>query len=268
MYQSPGEFPFQQLVDFKYKIDPDPNYLVSRKDFFGNNFFYFSVQKTHKELTVESQCKIVTEQPSWVSIDPLSTPNWETIAQTLCTTETSNDIRQFYLESKYVSYIEEIKAYALQSFTPNRPIMDAMLELNSRIFNDFTFTPGFTEISTPLEEVFKYKKGVCQDYAHFGLACLRSIGLAARYMSGYIETYPPPGKPKLIGSDASHAWIAMYIPDIGWVEFDSTNNLLVADNHVRVSYGRDFADVVPLKGIVYSRGEQKMVVKVDVTKLD
>jgi transglutaminase-like putative cysteine protease len=142
--------------------------------------------------------------------------------------------------------------------------MDAMLHLNNRIFNDFKFTPGFTEISTPLADVFTYKKGVCQDFAHFALACVRSIGLSARYVSGYIETLPPPGKAKLFGADASHAWMALYIPDAGWVEFDATNNLLVNDKHVRTAVGRDFADIVPLKGIVYSGGGQKMTVSVDV----
>jgi transglutaminase-like putative cysteine protease len=143
-----------------------------------------------------------------------------------------------------------------------------MGDLNTRIYNDFVFTPGFTEISTPLDEVFKSRKGVCQDFAHFGLACLRSIGLAARYMSGYIETLPPPGKPKLVGADASHAWLAIYVPEMGWVEYDSTNNLLVSDKHIRVAYGRDFSDVVPMKGIVYSGGGQKMIVKVDVNAVN
>ncbi|MEQ8531219.1 MAG: transglutaminase family protein, partial [Imperialibacter sp.] len=143
----------------------------------------------------------------------------------------------------------------------------AMLDLNRRINKDFKFTPGFTDISTPLEDVFKHKKGVCQDFAHFSLACVRSLGLAAKYVSGYIETIPPPGKPKLVGADAFYAWNAIYLPGLGWVEFDATNNLLVKDQHIRVAYGRDFADVVPLKGIVYSNGGQKMVVTVDVSRL-
>jgi transglutaminase-like putative cysteine protease len=146
--------------------------------------------------------------------------------------------------------------------------MEAMLDLNTRIYLDFEFTPGFTDVSTPLEKVFAHKKGVCQDFAHFSLACIRSIGLAARYISGYIETLPPPGKPKLVGADASHAWMGLYIPEAGWVEFDATNNLLVNDQHIRVAIGRDFSDVVPLKGIVYSGGGQKMDVSVDVRKIE
>ena len=203
-----------------------------------------------------------------MGVDPASTSPWEEVVKWLRTTDALNDIRQFYLESKHVHFVEGIKAYTLQSFTPGRPIMEAMMELNSRIFHDFSFTPGFTDISTPLEKVFETKKGVCQDFAHFALACLRSINLAARYVSGYIETLPPPGKPKLVGADASHAWIALYIPELEWVEFDATNNLLVDDKHVRVAVGRDFADITPLKGIVYSVGKQTMKVSVDVRNLD
>ena len=267
VYQWPTTYPFQQVDSYRYTILPEPNFLVKRTDFFDNQYLYFSVQKTHKELVVESKSDITISKPDWISIDPASTPSWETVAKWLRETTTPNDTRQFYLESPHVTYIKGLRSYAIQSFTPNRPIMEAMLDLNNRIYRDFKFTPGFTEISTPLEDVFKYKKGVCQDYAHFGLACVRSIGLAGRYMSGYIETFPPPGKPKLVGSDASHAWMSLYIPDAGWVEFDSTNNLLVSDQHIRVATGRDFSDVVPLKGIVYSGGGQKMIVTVDVKQL-
>jgi len=267
VYQWPKTYPFQQVDAYNYSILPEPNFLVKRADFFENQYLYFSVQKTHKELVVESKSEITLSKPEWTSINPASTPTWESVVALLRTSEMSNDTKQFYLESPYVTYIKGVRSYALKSFTPGRPIMEAMLDLNTRIYSDFKFTPGFTEISTPLEDVFKYKKGVCQDYAHFGLACVRSIGLAGRYMSGYIETFPPPGKPKLIGSDASHAWMALYIPDTGWVEFDSTNNLLVSDQHIRVATGRDFSDVVPLKGIVYSGGGQKMVVTVDVKQI-
>jgi transglutaminase-like putative cysteine protease len=229
---------------------------------------YFSVERSHKKLTVISQSILELQSPPWIKVNPKSTKPWEQVVDWLHTTKASNDIRQYYLESNHVTFIEGIKDYALKSFTPGRPIMEAMGDLNTRIFKDFAFTPGFTDISTPLQKVFNHKKGVCQDFAHFSLACLRVIGLAARYVSGYIETLPPPGKPKLIGSDASHAWIAIYIPEHGWVEFDATNNLLVNDKHLRVAVGRDFADVTPLKGIVYSGSEQEMKVSVDVTNLE
>jgi transglutaminase-like putative cysteine protease len=217
---------------------------------------------------VTSKSVVELSSPAWVSIKPTDTMPWEKVVELLHSTKTSTDVRQYYLESKHVNFIDGISDYTLKSFTPGRPIMEAMLDLNTRIFNDFAFTPGFSDISTPLEKVFKHKKGVCQDFAHFSLACLRSIGLSARYVSGYLETLPPPGKPKMIGADASHAWIAIYVPGHEWIEFDATNNLLVNDKHIRVAVGRDFADVTPLKGIVYSGSEQEMKVSVDVRNLE
>ncbi len=268
VYQIPSAHPFQKLENFDYEIEPEPTSLTRRKDFFENEFIYFSLQKTHQKLIVTSRSSVELLRPNWMDVDPTQTPSWESIAQKLRTTEVMNDIRQFYLESPFVPFLKDVRGYTEESFLPGRPIMDAMLDLNQRINRDFTFTPGFTEISTPLREVFKEKKGVCQDFAHFGLACVRSMGLAARYMSGYIETLPPPGKPKMVGADASHAWMALYIPEVGWVEFDATNNLLVNDQHIRVATGRDFGDVIPMKGVVYSGGGQTMDVSVDVSQLE
>ncbi|MEM6641602.1 MAG: transglutaminase family protein [Bacteroidota bacterium] len=267
IFQTPQRFAYQEVESHDCKIDPEPSSFVRRKDFFENEFLYFSLHKTHQKLKVTSSCKVALSQPVWMQADASATVPWEVLASELQTPKVLNDIRQYYLESPYVPVITGVKDYALASFTPHRPIMEAVLELNTRINKDFKFTPGFTEISTPLKEVFKEKKGVCQDFAHFGLSCLRSLGLAARYMSGYIETIPAPGQKKMVGADASHAWIAVYIPPLGWVEFDSTNNLLVSDQHVRVAVGRDFGDVVPMKGIVYSGGGQEMEVKVDVNRL-
>lgn len=268
MFQIPPNLSFQNVEEYSCEISPKPSSEIERKDFFGNKYLYFSVERSHKNLTVTSKSVVELAVPAWVSVDPAGTMAWEKVVTLLHSTETSTDVRQYYLESKHVQFVDGIREYALKSFTPSRPIMEAMLELNTRIFKDFAFTPGFTDISTPLEKVFEHKKGVCQDFAHFSLACLRSIGLAARYVSGYLETLPPPGKPKLVGADASHAWIAIYIPGHDWVEFDATNNLLVNDKHIRVAVGRDFADVTPLKGIVYSGSEQEMKVSVDVRNLE
>ncbi len=268
IYQMPVDFSFQQVERYETRIDPQPTSLIHRKDFFENQFIYFSLQKTHQQLTVESHSTVTLISPIWMERNPADTLAWEEVAAMLKTTDILNDIRQFYLESPFVTFVPGVREYAEQSFTPGRPIMEAMLDLNARINNDFEFTPGFTEISTPLETVFEHRKGVCQDFAHFSLACVRSLGLSARYMSGYIETIPPPGKPKMVGADASHAWIALFIPDLGWVEFDATNNLLVDDQHIRVANGRDFGDVVPMKGVVYSSGGQEMEVSVDMTKRD
>jgi transglutaminase-like putative cysteine protease len=137
-----------------------------------------------------------------------------------------------------------------------------------KIHKSIQFKPGFTTINTPVEYVVKAKKGVCQDFAHLMISCLRNMGLAARYVGGYIETIPPPGKKKLVGSDASHAWVSVYFPSIGWVEFDPTNCILPAFKHITIAYGRDYLDVAPIKGIVFSSGKQTLTVKVDVTRLD
>lgn len=267
MFQIPHDFPFQRVLHHMHSIYPNPSFEVVRTDFFDNKYLYFSIERMHKKLTVVSESQLELSEPDWMSADPAETPPWEEVVSWLRSTEAKNDIRQFYLESDHVKFFKGVREYTYESFKPGRPIMEAMIDLNSRVFKDFKFTPGFTDISTPLEQVFQHRKGVCQDFAHFSLACVRSIGLAGRYMSGYIETLPPPGKPKLIGADASHAWIALYIPEIGWVEFDATNNILVSDKHLRVAVGRDFADITPLKGIVYSSGSQKMRVSVDVRNL-
>lgn len=267
-YLIPRNYALQKVEDFSYEIKPETSFLVKRKDFFDNSYLYFSIEKTHKELVVDAFSTVDTVQPGWVNADPMQTPAWEEVRDWLRSAAALNDTKQYYLESDFVPILTLAEHYALESFTPGRPIFDAMKDLTARINQDFIFTPGFTDISTPVAEFFKHKKGVCQDYAHFALACLRSIGLAATYMSGYIETLPPPGKPKLVGSDASHAWVALFIPDLGWVEFDPTNNLVVDDQHLRVAVGRDFGDVTPLKGIVYSIGKQVLKVSVDVRKVE
>ena len=268
MFQIPPDLPFQHVDEYICEISPKPSFEIERTDFFGNKYLYFSVERSHKNLSVMSRSIVELSVPSWSNVKAEETMEWEKVVALLHSTKTSTDVRQYYLESNHVQFVDGIKEYSLKSFTPERPIMEAVLDLNTRIFKDFAFTPGFTDISTPLEKVFKHRKGVCQDFAHFALACLRAIGLSARYVSGYLETLPPPGKPKLIGADASHAWIAVYIPEHDWVEFDATNNLLVNDKHIRVAVGRDFADVTPLKGIVYSGSEQEMKVSVDVRNLE
>jgi transglutaminase-like putative cysteine protease len=135
-----------------------------------------------------------------------------------------------------------------------------------RIFNDFTFKPGFTTVSTPLSEVLKHRRGVCQDFAHLAIGCLRSLGLAARYVSGYIETLPPPGQVRLHGADVSHAWFSVFAPGLGWFDFDPTNNLIPRDRHIITAWGRDFSDVTPLKGIIFSGGSHRLIVSVDVER--
>ena len=177
------------------------------------------------------------------------------------------EVLQYQLPSQYISWDEEIVAFAETSLLPNVSLFDAILNLIKKIYTEFQFKSGSTNVNTPLKTVLKERKGVCQDFSHLAIASLRSVGIPAKYVSGYIETLPPKGKPKLEGSDASHAWISVYIPEMGWCEFDPTNNMIPQQRHIVTAYGRDFADVSPMKGIIFSSGEHKVKVEVDVIPL-
>ena len=158
--------------------------------------------------------------------------------------------------------------YAAPSFPPGRPVVEAVTDLTTRIFTDFTFDPAFSDVSTPLAEVLDHRRGVCQDFAHLAIGCLRSVGLPARYVSGYIETEAPPGQPKLVGADASHAWCATYVPGWGWLDLDPTNDQVAPARHVTVAWGRDYRDVAPLRGVVVGpAAPQELAVAVDVSRL-
>jgi transglutaminase-like putative cysteine protease len=178
----------------------------------------------------------------------------------------SMDIKQYCFETPMTASNEEILKFALQSFQPDKSVFEATEDLTKRIFNEFEYKPGHTTISTPLAQVMKERKGVCQDFAHLAIACLRSVGLPARYVSGYIETVSPEGVEKLIGTDASHAWFSLYIPDMGWTDFDPTNNCIVSDQHITIGWGRDYADIAPLDGIILSSGSHELTVSVDVKR--
>ncbi len=260
----------QTLLSYNLHVDPNPEDISSRIDFFGNNITRFSIQEPHKELHVIAEsiidrsydsvresffseaCKKITLKEAY---DALNTTNDPVILEA----------KQYMLASIFIRNISSaMKDYALVSFQENRSVFEATNELMNRIYTDFSFVSGFTTISTPLNEVMEEKKGVCQDFAQIAIACLRSIGLPARYMSGYIETIPPPGKKKLIGADASHAWFAVFIPGFGWVDFDPTNNQVPGDQHIVIGWGRDYYDVPPLKGVLFGAGKSKLDVTVDI----
>jgi transglutaminase-like putative cysteine protease len=177
--------------------------------------------------------------------------------------------REFLLESPLVPTLAELEQYAAPSFTAGRPLLEAVTDLTHRIFRDFLFDPGFTTVSTPLIEVLRHRRGVCQDFAHLAVGCLRSVGLAARYVSGYIETVPPPGVAKLIGADASHAWCSVRLADGSWLDLDPTNDAVGPDGYLTVAWGRDYSEVVPVKGVVMSAGSgMALTVAVDVSRRD
>jgi transglutaminase-like putative cysteine protease len=266
---SPRAMPHQQVLRHDVHVDPLPAVLTQREDFFGNTVVYFAIQSPHKHLvvTATSEVELVTGD---AQLHFQSSNSWEEAAARTRTeaTRATVDARQYALSSPMAPASAEITAYAATSLTPGRPLTEAVHDLMGRIHADFTYDPGFTTISTPLAHVFTHRRGVCQDFAHLAIACLRSFGLAARYVSGYIETLPAPGQERLVGADASHAWFAVYDPDAGWLDFDPTNNQIPIDQHITVAWGRDYADITPLKGIIFGGGaEHHTQVAVDMERL-
>ena len=259
----------QHCKDVTLRIDPEPQDKQQRTDSFGNQVTYFSYVSSHDHMDVRS-LSIVTRTPHVSKEDVahylrqhLKQP-WQDAARHY----PEPKIKQFVLNSQLVPFLPSLQAYARVSFEKHRGLFDALFDLMTRIFDDFTFKPGVTTVTTPLDEVARSMTGVCQDYSHFMIACVRSMGLACRYVSGYLETLPPPGEEKLQGVDASHAWVSVFIPGFGWLDFDPTNNLLPLEQHITVAWGRDYADVAPLKGVVYSNGTHDLQVAVDMARQD
>lgn len=249
-------------------ITPQPDIKFAYEDFFGNKVTYFAIQREHKLLTVTVLSKVEKKLPASATLHFYAGTKWEDIKKIILEPGNDNfDARQYIPQTDMTLTTPEILQYTLQSFTPGRAMFDATKELMQRIYTDFDFKPGFTTVATPLSVVMKERKGVCQDFAHLAIACIRSVGLPARYVSGYLETLPPKGKEKLVGVDASHAWFAVYIPNAGWIDFDPTNNVLPADQHITIGWGRDYADIAPLKGVILSSGPQKLKVSVDVRRI-
>ena len=268
----PRKSPGQELLEYKMHVSPEVDEISERIDFFGNYITRFSIQKEHTQLKVTTTSKIRREyelfKDSFRS-DACLKITLDQAKKTLQQTEPDIlEAKQFVLESIFIKKTSEaIRAYALQSFSPNRSVFEAAEELMKRIYVDFDFVSGFTSVSTPINEVMEERKGVCQDFAQIAIACIRSIGLPAKYISGYIETLPPPGQVKLVGADASHAWFSIFIPGFGWVDFDPTNNQIPGDQHLVTGWGRDYYDVPPLKGVVYGSGKSKLKVEVDISRL-
>lgn len=248
--------------NFKLEIDPKPSKIYSRTDYFGNIQHYFSLHESHKSLKVVVSSEIEVLNNAVQLFNTISCQDAVEKFKTDILLKT--EVLQYQLPSQYVNWDEEIIAFALTCLKPELSLFEAVLDLINKIYTEFQFKTGSTNVNTPLKTVLKERKGVCQDFSHLAIASLRSVGIPAKYVSGYIETLPPKGKPKLEGSDASHAWISVYIPDMGWCEFDPTNNMIPQQRHIITAYGRDFADVSPLKGIIFSSGEHKVKVEVDV----
>jgi transglutaminase-like putative cysteine protease len=264
----PRSFSRNKLVQNTLSIHPAPSTLTERSDYFGNVLSFFTIEEPHKVLIVEAKSQVEIDRRP---ISPAgSSRPWEESARSLAKDHCDEVLEayQFQFASPRVRINGEFAAYALKSFTPGRPMREALMELTARIYADFRFDPKVTNVRTPPEEVFRKRQGVCQDFAHVEIACLRSINVAARYVSGYLRTYPPPGKPRLVGVDASHAWISAYSRDEGWLDMDPTNSVAPTDGHVTLAWGRDYGDVSPLRGLILGGGENALKVEVDIEPLD
>ena len=259
--------PWQRCTMSELRIEPSASDVRHRLDAFGNRVSHFAVQQSHKKLIVTAVSDVsVCSNPN-ILVSANRFP-WETTRARLNSERTPDtfDVLPFLYDSPFAQRSAQLEAYARISFVSDRPLGEAVFDLMQRIYREFKYDPGFTTISTPLAKVLSDRRGVCQDFAHLGVACLRSMGLASRYVSGYIETLPSAGQERLIGADASHAWFSVYVADVGWVDFDPTNNKLLSDQHVTVAWGRDFSDVSPLRGVALGGGKHKVAVSVDVAR--
>ena len=261
----PRDGPQQQAHSTRFVVEPSPSFMLRERDYFGNRVNLFAFDEPHLEFSLTAHSEVTVRRPNLPQPD--QTPPWEQcLAANLDPGIAEQfDALQYVFESPHVTFADELRAYAGESFVPGRPILEAALDLTRRIHADFRYEPGVTTIATPVSKVFQARHGVCQDFAHLQIACLRSLGLSARYVSGYLLTRPPPGQEKLIGADASHAWVSIYCPNHGFVDLDPTNNTTVGTEHTTLAWGRDFADVSPLKGVVLGGGAHTIDVAVDVT---
>jgi transglutaminase-like putative cysteine protease len=264
-YLRPLNNAFQEVLDSSLMISPDPDFHYESLDSFGNKRDFFSFQSAHEHLTVTACCQVLTHGLSKASVEAVSL-TWEEVRDALSYASGKKYLSasEFVFPSAYTPYVAKIKNYALESFTPTRKLTDSAIELTQRIYKDFKYSPKSTEVNTPVWEAFEQRLGVCQDFSHIMLVALRSLGLSAKYMSGYLLTRQPEGQKKLRGADASHAWVALYCPGIpgDWLELDPTNNMVADESHVRLSCGRDFGDVSPLRGVIRGGGEHELEVAV------
>ncbi|MGH3717579.1 MAG: transglutaminase family protein [Pseudonocardiaceae bacterium] len=264
----PRDLPGQVCVRSRLTIDPQPHDLRERLDFFGNRTAYFALLTPHTRLSVTAT-SVVQVSGRRVELAGVGETPWEQVRDRIRAGPDAFDAGQFVLDSPLVSISEQLAGYAASSFPAGGPILAALSDLSSRIHRDFDFAPGATHVKTTIEEVLERRAGVCQDFAHVAIGCLRSLGLAARYVSGYLETRPPPGQARLAGADVSHAWASVFVPDAGWVDIDPTNDQLINDRYVTTAWGRDYTDVPPLKGVIFTQGDKHdLRVTVDVVPVD
>jgi transglutaminase-like putative cysteine protease len=258
----------QTCSAYELLVRPGPAVSSERLDYFGNHVTFLVVQEPHRLLTITTRSRVEV-RPNELP-PPAETPAWDTVRTRLRHNRLPAELEayQYVFDSPCVVSGAALRRYAATSFPPGRPLLTAVLDLTRRLHADFTYDPKATSISTPVDEVLHNRRGVCQDFAHVQIGCLRALGLAARYVSGYLVTQPPSGQPRLVGADASHAWVSVYCPGFGWIDTDPTNNVLPSDRHITVALGRDYSDVSPIKGVFLGGGRHTVKVAVDVVPVD
>lgn len=262
----------QKLIEHKLKITPNAYETNEFVDYFGNTNNFMLIRESHNNLNVTAISKVERFEDKIKAYTQKAKNSLITIkeARQQLATFNSQDVeaKQFLFETDSIPKANDnIRKYILESFDEERTLFEATNEFMERIFTDFKFVSGFSDITTPIETIFEEKKGVCQDFAQFAISALRSMGIPTRYMSGYLQTHPQEGQEKLFGADASHAWFSIYIPSFGWIDFDPTNNKLPNEEYIILGYGRDYTDIAPLKGVVKSSGGSYLGVKVNVEKI-
>ena len=268
VHLTPRESPRQTCHFHRLRIHPVPSTTGRRTDYFGNPINYFSIHEAHRKLTLHAVSKVAVMPAN--RVQPAATAAWEGVVQRLRRDLTPEGLAayQFVFASPRVPIDKQLARYAADSFPPGRPILQAVLDLTTRIYRDFKFDATATGVHTPLMEAFVARHGVCQDFAHIQIGCLRSLGLSARYVSGYLLTKPPPGRPRLVGVDASHAWVSVYCGTAGWMDVDPTNNMTAEQEHITLAWGRDYSDVCPIEGVFVGGGNHRLAVSVDVAPQD
>lgn len=264
MRLSPRRLPYQHVEHSHVDIEPQPVVRRTRLDRFGNQCEFFSIESQHHSMIVRATSHVVRDR---VNTDGATDLSFRELWLRLRNPKTDNDreAQEFCFDSKYVRTRREFSDFAMECFHPERSAHESLMEMTARIYNEFDYVPNSTLVSTTPIEVLRSRKGVCQDFAHLQIAFLRSIGLAARYVSGYLLTHPAPGQPKLIGADASHAWVSVYLGDYGWLDYDPTNNLIPDCEHITLAWGCDYEDVAPVTGVVVGGGLTTLKVSVDVS---
>lgn len=261
-HKRPRQLPWQDVLSHEVTVSPEPDDLYRHDDVYGNTKTYFHVRTPHTELAITGRSRVVV-RAGVLPPESLAVP-WELAVPAVSTDPQAWSAQDFTFASPRVSLDPDARAYAARSFTPGRAVGEAAIELMHRVYEDFTYRSGSTTVHTRVEELMERRTGVCQDFSHVMVSGLRGLGLAACYVSGYLATRATEQGPRLVGADASHAWVGCWVPGGGWLYLDPTNNRLCDTSHATVAWGRDYGDVTPVKGVIFTEADKTTLeVRVD-----